>query len=57
LQTCSVNVRLLLTRQRDDTFSAGTEGLFPEHIQSLVGCKLTEYYEISSYVKLHWLHY
>jgi len=44
--SCSVNVRLLLTRQTDDTFSAGTVGLFPEHVQSLVGCKLTEYVEL-----------
>jgi len=34
--------------QKDDTFSAGTVGLFPEHVQSLVGCrpKLTEYVKL-----------
>jgi len=33
-------------RQTDDTFSAGTVDLSPEHVQSLVGCKLTEYVEL-----------
>jgi len=50
--SCSVNVHLLLTRQRDDTFSAGTVGLFPEHVQSLMGCKLTEYVELAHMASL-----
>ena len=50
--SCSVNVRLRLTRQTDDTFTAGTVVLFPDHVQSLVGCKLTEYVELLSTASL-----